>query len=68
MLGGAGGTVAEYAGEAVSPITTYPETYNRMNLEAQHQMSRGLDQTMHPDGAMDVVKGVANMAAAVWAS
>jgi hypothetical protein len=30
--------------KAVNPITSYPETYNKMNLEAQQQVRQGLGQ------------------------
>lgn len=48
--------------KALQPLTTWPETYSKMNKEARQQMSRGVDQISHPDGAMDVAKGVANTA------
>jgi hypothetical protein len=46
---------------AASPITSYPETYNRMNLEAQHQMSRGAGQFFNPQSAADLAYGAGNM-------
>jgi hypothetical protein len=54
---------------ALHPITSYPETYSRMNREATDHMSRGFDQMTHPDsltdpqahGLYDVLAGAANM-------
>jgi len=34
--------------KAINPITSYPETYSRMNREARDQFSTGIDQLMHP--------------------
>lgn len=63
---------------AVSPITSYPETYGTMRREAQDQMSRGVDQiksgfnyamTPTPEGQspsagiVDVLKGIGNVGA-----
>lgn len=48
--------------KAISPITSYPATYDRMNKDARAQVSRGIDQLSHPDGAGDVAKGAANTA------
>lgn len=62
---------------AISPITSYPETYNRMRQEAQGQMAEGLEQvkagfsfanTPTPEGVSrssglaDILKGAGNMA------
>lgn len=49
--------------KALQPITSYPETYSKMNREARDQMSRGVDQLRKPSGAMDVAKGAFNTAA-----
>lgn len=47
--------------KAINPITSYPETYNRMNLEAQEQVAHGVDQITKPDnGAWETTKGVGN--------
>lgn len=48
--------------KAISPITSYPATYDRMNKDARAQVSHGIDQISHPDGVGDVAKGVANTA------
>jgi len=47
--------------KALQPITSYPETYSKMNREAQDQVSRGVGQLSHPEGALDVAKGAANV-------
>lgn len=47
---------------ALKPITNYPGTFAKMRHESQDQMARGANQIMHPEGAMDVVKGVGNAA------
>lgn len=47
-------------GKALSPITSYPETYGRMRGEALEQASHGVEQALHPDSAWDVPKGLAN--------
>lgn len=49
--------------KALQPFTSYPETYSRMNRESREQVSHGVDQLSHPSGAMDVAKGVGNVAA-----
>lgn len=57
--------------KAVSPITSYPATYERMNQDARNQVSRGLDQIANHDsltdlqahGISDVLTGAANVAA-----
>jgi hypothetical protein len=49
--------------KALQPFTTYPETYSKMNRESRDQMSRGVEQLRHPEGAMDVAKGAVNLAA-----
>lgn len=41
------------AQKAASPITSYPETYQRMNKEARDTVSAGVDQMMHPDSLTD---------------
>jgi hypothetical protein len=46
--------------KALNPITSYPETYQRMNKDAREQVSRGVEQLSHPSGAMDIAKGVGN--------
>lgn len=57
--------------KALSPITGYPATYDRMNKEARDQMSRGVDQLSSGfssakensfDGAWEATKGAANVA------
>lgn len=58
-------------GKALSPITGYWPTYQRMNLEAQQQMARGAGQIWNPgslttssgSGLSDIVSGAANIAA-----
>jgi len=58
-------------GKALSPLTSYPETYNRMNLEAQEQVKHGLHQIANPEslidpqahGISDVLTGAGNVAA-----
>jgi hypothetical protein len=55
--------------KALNPITSYPETYMRMNQEARDQVSHGIDQIMHPDslvdpqahGISDVLTGAGNV-------
>jgi hypothetical protein len=57
-------------GKALSPITSYPETYQRMNQDARDQISRGVDQISNPDsltdlqahGISDVLTGAGNVA------
>lgn len=49
-------------GKALSPITSYPETYSRMNQESRDQMSRGAGQISNPSGAMDMAYGAGNIA------
>jgi hypothetical protein len=51
-----------FIGNALKPITNYPETYSKMRNEAQDQMSRGVGQIAHPSGVMDVAKGAGNVA------
>src|SRR6185369_17920277 len=41
-------------GKALSPITSYPETYSRMNRESRNQVSEGLHQMTHPDSLTDL--------------
>ncbi len=56
--------------KAVNPITSYPETYQRMNRGARDQISRGVDQISNPDsltdlqahGISDVLTGAGNVA------
>jgi hypothetical protein len=58
-------------GKALSPITSYPETYGRMRGAAEEQMSRGLGQIANPGslttlqgtGLSDILTGVGNVAA-----
>lgn len=45
---------------AVSPITSYPETYHRMNREALEQAGHGIDQVTNPQSGWDYPKGIAN--------
>ncbi|WP_315831087.1 hypothetical protein [Bradyrhizobium prioriisuperbiae] len=45
----------------LSPITYYPETYLRMNREAQEQFWRGVDQAKRMDEPWTFAKGVGNM-------
>jgi hypothetical protein len=55
--------------KAVNPITSYPETYSRMNKEARDQISRGAGQIANHEsltdlqahGISDVLTGAANM-------
>lgn len=62
-------TAGKYFEKAVQPITDYPETSSRMNKEARDQMSRGVDQIMHPGdltsregtGLSSVLTGAANV-------
>jgi len=35
-------------GKALNPITSYPETYQKMNQEARDQISGGIDQMLNP--------------------
>ena len=64
------------AEKAVSPITEYPRNYQEMNLEAQHQVGRGVDQLKSafsnakslyeeggPQSLWEGVKGAGNVAA-----
>jgi hypothetical protein len=48
--------------KAISPITSYPATYDRMNREAQDEFSQGVDQVLNATGAGDVAKGVGKAA------
>jgi len=56
--------------KAVNPITSYPETYQRMNQDARDQISRGFEQISNPDsltdrhahGISDVLTGAGNVA------
>lgn len=48
--------------KAVSPITSYPATYDRMNKDAREQVAHGIDQLSHPSGIGDIAKGAANTA------
>jgi len=47
---------------ALKPITSYPDTYAKMNKEAREQMSHGASQVTSPESALDVAKGLGNMA------
>jgi hypothetical protein len=55
--------------KALQPITSYPETYSKMNREAQDQVSRGIGQIANPGsftdlqgtGLSDVLTGAANV-------
>jgi hypothetical protein len=49
-------------GKAINPIVSYPETYQRMNKESREQMSRGVGQLAHGEGAWNVAKGLGNVA------
>lgn len=49
-------------GKAISPITSYPETYSRMNKEAREQVGQGISQIADHNSAWDVAKGVGNTA------
>lgn len=49
--------------KALSPITSYPETYSKMNKEAREQVGHGIDQLSAPEGAWDVAKGIGNTVA-----
>lgn len=48
--------------KALSPLTSYPETYSRMNLESRNLMSQGVDQIKNANGALETAKGVGNTA------
>ena len=58
-------------GKALSPITEYPATYDRMNREARGQISEGVNQMTSPDsltdpqahGISDVITGAAKTVA-----
>lgn len=47
---------------AINPVTSYPETYARMNQEARDVMSAGADQVANAQGIGDVAKGVGKTA------
>jgi hypothetical protein len=57
-------------GKALSPVTSYWDTYQRMNKDAREQISRGAEQVSNPDsltdpqahGISDVVSGAGNVA------
>lgn len=50
-------------GKALSPITSYPATYDRMNKDAREQVSHGVDQlTASGNGAWETAKGAGNVA------
>lgn len=57
-------------GKAISPVTGYWDTYQRMNKDAREQISRGAEQVSNPDsltdpqahGISDVVSGAGNVA------
>jgi hypothetical protein len=51
-----------YVQKALEPITSYPETYSRVNRESWDEVSRGIDQLEHPAGGVDVAKGIGNVA------
>lgn len=48
--------------KALSPITSYPETYQRMNQDARDQVSQGVDQISNAEGVWDAAKGAGNVA------
>lgn len=48
--------------KALNPLTSYPETYQRMNKEAREQVSQGLDQLTAGNGALEAAKGAGNVA------
>lgn len=49
--------------KAALPVTSYPETYQRMNKEARDQVSHGVDQLTAPgNGAWETAKGAGNVA------
>lgn len=48
--------------KALEPITSYPATYMQMNREAREQMGHGVEQLASPQGALDVAKGMGNVA------
>jgi len=58
------------AGKAMSPITSYPETYQRMNQEARNMVSAGVSQMANPGslttlqgtGASDILTGAGKAA------
>lgn len=52
----------DYVSKAIEPITSYPATYSKMNQEARDQMSQGAQQLSHPGGAMDIARGLGNLA------
>lgn len=47
---------------AISPITSYPETYSQMNREAREQFGHGIGQLSSPSGVTDIAKGAGNVA------
>jgi hypothetical protein len=57
-------------GKALSPVTSYWDTYQRMNKDAQGQVSRGVEQISNSDslidpqahGISDVLSGAGNVA------
>lgn len=48
--------------QAINPITSYPETYQRMNKEAREQVSQGVDQLTAGNGVLETAKGAGNVA------
>jgi hypothetical protein len=48
--------------KAINPITSYPETYEKMNRESREQMSQGVEQIKKADGALETAKGIGNTA------
>lgn len=48
--------------KAISPITNYPATYDRMNKEARGTLSRGVDQLTAGNGVLETAKGAGNIA------
>lgn len=48
--------------KAINPVTSYPETYSRMNRESREQISSGIDQLSNPKSVWDATKGVGNVA------
>lgn len=53
--------VEAMAKKAIEPITSYPETYSRMNREGREQISHGVEQ-IESGKPWDITKGIANAA------
>jgi hypothetical protein len=56
-------TLSGLAKAAITPITSYPETYAGMNREAREQVSHGVEQLSSPESSLwERTKGAANVA------